>query len=79
MDNADDISVDSNGQIIETQAAAVATTSSKLWTIQKRDTSNKYVEKKIQKDKIYQKVENAEITSRSSCKPNWGRDKNYNV
>ena len=45
LDNVNDMSINSNGEIIENKAVAVATTS-KPWTIQKRDTSNKYVEKK---------------------------------
>ena len=44
MDDANDVSINSNGEIVESRTAAVATTS-KPWTIQKRDTSNKYIEK----------------------------------
>ena len=58
LGDANDVSINSNGEIVEGRTAAVATTS-KPWTIQK--------------------VENAEITSRSACKPNWDRDKNCNV
>ena len=45
LDNANDMFINSNGEIVESQTAAVTTTS-KLWTIQKRDNSNKYVRKK---------------------------------
>ena len=44
LDDANDVSINSNGEIVESRTAAVATTS-KPWTIQKRDTSNKYIEK----------------------------------
>ena len=45
LDNVNDMSINRNGEIVESQTVAVTTTS-KPWTIQKRDTSNKYVEKK---------------------------------
>ena len=45
LDNANDMSINSNGEIVESQTAAVTTTS-KPWTIQKRDNSNKYDGKK---------------------------------
>ena len=44
LDDANDVSINSNGETVESRTAAVATTS-KPWTIQKRDTSNKYIEK----------------------------------
>ena len=36
---------------------------------------NKLKTNRIQKDEVFQKVENTEITSRNTCDPNWGRDK----
>ena len=40
LDNVNDMSINRNGEIVESQTVAVTTTS-KPWTIQKRDTSNK--------------------------------------
>ena len=40
---------------------------------------NALKKKIIEKDDIHQKVKNAEITSRSSCEPNWDGGKNYNI
>ena len=73
LDNTNHMSIDGNRKLGSSNGHQQQTVDYSKKEIPKLNKLKK--KNRIQKDDVFQKVENTEITSRNTCDPNWGRDK----